>query len=247
MLLTAHFFWFILFAMVLAKLSNEIVSMRGRFGGVYFKTGPDGQHIQAMPRNVNYTRSLSQQGHGNFFDEVGASGIKGYSGSVGLWLAAFVAAFASLWAIFATMYYFHEKGKDPKKISGYNWYIHYALMFPEAERPPFWKPPHAPGKLPEYIVAYRGPWMYQHTPTEQPDYSPGEYYWEGVEFNGRPSYHTDDGRWYLWWRGDVWVLSLGFDYEDPPTTFYSTGTSRRGRYRNDFHNTWAHVYWGYKR
>lgn len=47
--------------MALAKLSPGIVEIRGRFGGVYFKKNPTGQHIQAMPRHVRSPIQASRQ------------------------------------------------------------------------------------------------------------------------------------------------------------------------------------------
>jgi len=234
--------------MALAKLSNEIISIRGRFGGVYFKKSPDGQHIQAWPRLVNYTRSPAQRGGFGPFSPFLGFGIEGYSGSAALWLAALIATFGAAWAAYAIAYVFSKPGKEGKHISGYNWYIYYALAFAECEHPPFWKPPHSPGDLPAYIVAYRGRWQYEHAPDEWPAEACGDYYWEGIGWQGKPSYKTDDFNWHIWWRGDLWVVSPGPGFEPEGLTYYRTelenGSKITGYYKNPVTKKLAHVYFG---
>lgn len=42
--------------MAIAKLGPQIIEIRGKFGGVYFKKNPASQHVQAMPRHVHSGR-----------------------------------------------------------------------------------------------------------------------------------------------------------------------------------------------
>lgn len=230
--------------MALCRLAPGIISIRGRLGGVYFKCGPDGQHVQAMPRVWNYTRSPAQQGAWGPGSPFGSFGIKGFSGAAGLWGLALLAFGAALWFIFGMSYMFVRAGKEPKKITGYNWYVHYALAFPECERPPFWKPPHSPGELPNFIATYKGLWTYEHAPGEWPTECCSDYYWQGVPWNGKLTYHNDAFTWFLWWKPPVWVLSTGVDYEEPGLTFYSDSDQIMGTYRNPETNNFTNVYWG---
>lgn len=232
--------------MALVKLSHSITSIKGRQGGIYWKRDPNGQHIQAMPRVWNYTRSPAQIGRASFFEGLPGFGIAGYSGAATMWLAALCAFFAAAWAIFAVGYYFYRIGKEPKKISGYNWYMHYALAFPDAGRPPLWKPPYSPNNIPDHIVTYRGRWQYDHAPPGWPAESPGGYYRKGIEWNGEPSYHTEDYGKFLWWRGDKWILSDGIGEDGPPNTFVELLDEKIGWYHNPTSGTNARVDWGFR-
>lgn len=219
--------------MALVKTDGTIVSIRGRFGGVYFKTGKPGIHIQAMPRHVYYTMSKLQ-----------FIGVEAFSTMAAYWLMALAMAFGAAWATFALIYIFIDDEGESKRISGYNWFMHYAMMFPEADRPPFWKPPHAPYELPNFLVTYRGMWTYEHTPPEHPDWSPFGYYWYWGIYAETPLYKTDDSKWFLWWKDGIWVISPGPDFEPPEKTFYSPGPEIKDYYYNPFRKVSCHVYVG---
>lgn len=221
--------------MVLAKTDNTIVSIRGRFGGVYFKIGSDGQHIQAMPRHVNYQRSPAQ---------VHGSGISGFSSCAWIWQLALLGFFAAAWAAYALVFFFTTKTGERKKITGYNWYIYYGMMFPEEWGTQFWKPPHSPGELPQCIVTYQGMWTYEHSPLEWPVWAPTDYYWFGGWFGEYPYFITDNKKWFLWRKETCWVLTTNLGVEDPETTFYSDGVNIFDYYRNPVKKKWAHVYIG---
>lgn len=220
--------------MALVRLSNEIVSIRGRFGGVYFKTDPNGQHIQAMPHNVKYPRSTFQM-----------AGINAWTGMSGFWMLALLTFGMALWVAYAAIHFFTTKTGEKKKITSWNWYVHYAMRFPESEGMPFWKPPHAPGDLPHFICTFRGRWMYEHTPlTWGPDCQAG-YYWPGpVPWNGKPTYQTDDFEWHLWWKDPEWILSPGPGFEPEGLTSVGEGGTIKGYYRNPITTHRSHVYQG---
>jgi len=230
--------------MALIKTSSDIVTIRGRFGGVYFKTGPDGKHVQAMPRVWNYTRSPAQKGGWGPGSPFMSAGIDGWSGAAGLWLMALLAFFAAAWFAYALAHWFTTRYGEKKHITGYNWYMYYGLRFPECERPPFWKPPHSPGELPDFMVTYQGTWMYERSPPEWPGDCPAGYYWEGTPAHGKPTYHADDFEWFLWWLPGLWVLSPGVDYQPAERTFYSSGENIIDYYRNWHTGKWSHVYLG---
>lgn len=222
--------------MVQVKLSSEILEIRGQSGGVYFKTGRPGQHIQAMPRHVNYSRIGTQ---GRFRDAYSAAGA--------FWALALIAAFGTTWAAYALANLFIDRNGESKRITGYNWYIHYALTFPEAEALPFWKPPHAMGVRPDYFAVVKGRWMYHLEEPDWPDYCCGGYYWYDGEWNGKPEYKTDDRVWWIWWKDPHWVISWGLDIELPDTTYYSVGDNINDYYYNPVQKTYAIVYIGTRR
>lgn len=219
--------------MVQVKLNRSIVSIHGRHGGNYFKRGVDGTHLQAMPRNVYNVRAGPQM-----------AGVSNYSGMAAIWHLALLTFFWAAWHAFALVNLFTDDDGRSKKITGYNWYIHYWILFPEEERLPFWQPPRKRGDLPSYIVTWQGLTMYRKTPDVWPAHCSAGYYYPGLEWNGAPSYRTDDMHWFLWWTGVSWCLSLGLDFEDPATTYYSDGIEINDWYRNAANNSWAHVYVG---
>lgn len=220
--------------MVQVKLSKEILSIRGRYGGVYFKTGRPGQHIQAMPRKIRYMRIGKQ---GRYRDAYSAAGA--------FWALALLAWFGTMWAAFALANLFIDRNGEKKRISGYNWYVHYALTFPERDEfHPFWKPPHAPGDLPNYVVTFRGKFTYYNTPPERPIISCSGYYWESIPWNGKPSYRTDDMDWHIWWKAPIWVISPAPGFEPAIRTYYSPTPDETAWYQNPVTGYRAHVYNG---
>ncbi|MCK5616905.1 hypothetical protein KAR91_84365 [Candidatus Pacearchaeota archaeon] len=230
--------------MALVILGPQIKLIRGRFGGVYFKSGPDGQHIQKMPRVWHYPRTPAQEGawgHGSGFFSTGA---KGFSGASALWMLALLGFFGALWVTWALANLFITKEGGEKHITGYNWYIHYAMRFPEAERPPFWKPPRAVNDMPAFIVTYRNTWTYEHTPLEWPGESPTDYYWEYATYNDKPAYLGDDRKWWLYWEDPIWVLSTVLG--EKPAGFYyeSSGGDIVDYYQNPVSKRFSHVYFG---
>lgn len=219
--------------MALVKLGGQIVSIRGRLGGVYFKSGPDGTHIQAMPRHVNRPHSM-----------LAMAGIKAWTGMSALWSMALLLSYMAAWSIFALLHDYTSEDGEEKKLTAYNWYMHYAMMFPEAYTMPFWKPPHAPGDLPHYVTTGRGQWMFEHAETDWPADLAGGFYWPGMDYNGAPSFRTDDYEWFIWWKDPVWVVSKSLGWEPAGTTFYSPDGEIEGWYKNPVTNRLTHVYGG---
>lgn len=219
--------------MVLAKTDKSIISIRGRHGGVYFKKSPDGQHIQSMPRIVHYTRSGLQ---GAFVSQ--------YTGMSALWHLALVAFFGAAWATFALIHWFRKPGQEPKKITGFMWYVHYGMRFPETESPAFWKPPHSPGDLPSYIVTSGTHGHFEHAPPDWADDYPGGYFWPKFPWNEKLFYGTDDGNWSIWWKDPMWVVSPSPGFEPADKTYYSTNDDITDWYQNPVTKKYIHVYIG---
>lgn len=230
--------------MALVKTDNTILSIRGRFGGVYFKTGPDGQHVQAWPRNIKYTRSNAQMGSGSIIPHSSASGIAGYSAVAYLFGLACIAAFALIWAAFGLAYLFLTKGRELKHITGYNWFMHYGLAYPEENRPPYFRPPHSPSERPSFIALYKDEWTYHHAPEDWPDECPSNNYYEWEIYNDRLSYRADEGKWSIWWKDPVWVISPGTGWEPAGKTFYSPGGLITDYYLNPVTGSKTHVFLG---
>lgn len=232
--------------MALVKLTGDIESIKGRFGGVYFKRGPEGQHVQAMPRTVKYVRSPAQQGQFGEGSPFGMSGIKGFSGAAEIWLLALCAFFAASWWAYAWTWYFFKPGHEPKKISGYMWYIHYALLFPEEERPPFWMAPHSPYDLPDFMVTYEGMWTYRRDPTDWAVDVNSEYYYEAGVHGGKSYFRSSNGDWFIWWSPPNWIISKGIGDLAGFTTFFKVGDPIDGRYENPVTGKFSIAYIGHR-
>ncbi len=219
--------------MAQAKLGNPIVSIRGRYGGVYFKTGRLGQHIQAMPRHVNYTRAGKQ-----------LALTEGFSSMSAFWLLACLVYFGAAWAAFALLYLFTDKRGEKKRISGYNWYIHYALTFPETDEPHFWAPPPSPYALPDYVISSGTTWHLEHAPPDWPADAPYGYFYVETDWNGKPWYANYVFTWFLWWKDPYWVVSTDLGWEVPGLSFHSPGPEIQDYYRNPVTKKYCHVYAG---
>lgn len=227
--------------MALIKLGPEIISLRGRCGGIYYKKDKSGQHIQKMPRYWNYTRTPAQVGGWGWGSPFAASGISGFSGASLFWLAALVASYAIIWALFALAYLFYTLKGERKRITGYNWYLHFALGYPRAKRPPLWKPPKTPTEFPDRIAVYEESWSYERREIDFPDESPTAYYDFGGFFNGQNYYLAKEEGWELWWKDPVWVLSPGRGQEPAGKTYYSEGAESVGIYINPVTGSNTHV------
>ena len=213
--------------MALVKTTKAIVTIRGRCGGNYFKHSPDGQHIQAMPRHVKFAHS-----------EARMFGVKGMSFASPIWMLALIAGYAIAWAGFAAYHYFTSETSGPHRISGYNWYIHYAMIFPETERPPMWRPPAGPYQLPNFIATgYRDLEMYYITQEQWPAWWPFDYFTDrGQTHLGDIVYETDNGIWFLWWNGERWIVSRGAGNVEIGWTWFGTTFEINGQYHNPGRN-----------
>lgn len=243
------------FLVALCKLGNGIIDMRGKFGGVYFKRGTDGQHVQALPRRVRYTTwpnsGAQERGILKAKTRGFGSGLKGFlngvgmfSAMAGIWLAILLLAMGVLWSGFALHNLYVDKTGRGKKISGYNWFMHFALAGEGGNQLPFWKPPHAQHDRPDFYVVYKGRWMYDHAPEEWPDETPSDYYWLIGELNGKNWYATDNRRWNIFWDGSDWCMTQAPGEWVPDVSWKSVDDEPFGYYQNPDTGSFSHVYNG---
>jgi len=214
--------------MALAKTSNEIESIRGRFGGVYFKKDNSGQHIQAMPRHIYNTFGGTPPPYIPTHSFSRGSYINSWSNLAGLWGLAFVGASMATWAAFAVVFSLFVKSGVWKHVSGWNWFTHFNIERQVNGYLPYWKAPPAPDFLPPLVLALEGTKAYSQTPPLPID-DPTDYYWAAWWYNEKRSYQSDSKEWVIWWTGVGWVCShfLG-SWEGKH--YYKSGDSPFGDY-----------------
>lgn len=230
--------------MSLVKLSNEILSIHGRFAGMYFKKDNSGQHLQAWPRVWHYTRSPAQMGVSGLSGAGTNHGISGFSTLSVLWHMALLIFFLGLWTAFAAANYFITKKGDERKMTNWDWFVHWGMFPEESDRAPFWKPPHARNELPNFVVLYKGYKAYGTAPPEWDDLTTTGYYWHKGIYNRHPYYAADDVSYVLWNNNTTWVLSPLLGLETPGMTSYSQTGDINAYYLNPDTHIRTNVYWG---
>ena len=199
--------------MALAKTSNEILSIRGRCGGIYFKKDNYGQHIQTMPRAI---RKASMQG---------TIELAGHSRGNRLAYINSWTHIATIWAMKAAYIFLigflemaEERTSDltkskGKKLTGWNWFTHLNVPRVAEGLPPYTYPPrgadprygdqdYKPWKLPTYTIVGKD------NDVETIGLYPAGY---GGTHKGKPYYLPDHYKSnnVLWWDDDRWILSSG--------------------------------------
>ena len=218
--------------MALCKLSNQIVSMHGKFAGVYFKHDNTGQHIQKCPRHVRGAVQFSESTFGPPHSFSFSSGIKHFSGCALLWLMALCSFYVASWITYAALHFLRKKNGKKQKMTGYLWYMYYAMMLPETTVQPYWKPPHSPGDHPSFYITKGTTGFYNESPTTWPSDFPADYYWPFMDYNGKPAFRNDDKTWNIWYKGPMYVVSKILGGEHPDWTYYGEGTGLSGWFIN---------------
>lgn len=193
--------WYSLYArqffltMALVKTDNTILELRGRFGGVYFKKDSAGQHIQAMPRTVRYTRTGIQ-----------GKGVAGFSMIAGLWALALVLAFIPAWIMFAFVFTWLTASGVYITLTCWNWFVHYNQYRALMDYNPYWAPPRSPTDLPDRVC------MTEHTLpfTTPPPFGPYDctaYYQYAGIYNDKGFWESYDKNWYIWYKDEHYYIS----------------------------------------
>jgi hypothetical protein len=148
--------------MAICKTSNEIESVSGQFGGIYFKKDNAGQHIQAMPRSV---RKASMQSPITYSPLLGGSRsayILSWTKKAKQWLmiASILWYFSEVWQSFADANEWKNKRGKITKPTAYNWWMHFNVTRDVEGLPPYTYPPRSSLTLPVYTIV--GPWFTAH-------------------------------------------------------------------------------------
>lgn len=191
--------------MALVKTDKTILSIRGSFGGVYFKKDNSGQHVQAKPRHVHN----SFGGMGSVITGMApfSKGDMTLSWSMGVaaWVFLILLGLTMPWVNWSEIFLYMEGEHPPQKLTGYNWFLHFNVIRCAKKKPTWWTPPKTPYNLPDGISTAIFP---------QLDHM--NFYVAGF-YNGDTYFKSHDGNWFNWWSGSSWIISpkLG-EAEDPP-------------------------------
>jgi hypothetical protein len=204
--------------MAICKTDNSIKSIRGRFGGVYFKKDNAGQHIQVMPRSIRKA-SLESPMIAPESPELNRAAMRdAFSGAAWWWMLVIALAAITGWVLFAGEFTYGLDEDRQKKISGYNWFMHFNVIRNAKGKPPRIHPPNSPSDLP-VAEATSG-------------YNPLNYsnFYDAGMYNGKKLYKSQDGKWYTWWLDPSWVISNQPGQAEEPPYWFRLDESEFGDY-----------------
>jgi hypothetical protein len=189
------------------KMSNEILSLRGRFGGVYFKHDNAGQHIQSMPRGIHRAQFGSRSLYNRIFSEC-----------LYRWKALLLTVMAVFWYEFAKREFFTKKDGIKVRLPPGYWFNHYNVKRIYLEENVWYYPPNHVNETPPYYSAGKAFGEYGN-----PLYPAGEY-------NGKTKYKFGVGPLFLWWDGSMWWVSSWPGYTPPNYCWFRPSPDIDGTY-----------------
>ena len=204
--------------MVQIKTDGNITSIRGRFGGQYYKTGKDGIHAQTMPRSI---RKVSMETPIIYPSSPGGSRaayIKSWTCMIQFY--KFILLWTSLikWGEFSFKFLYRTRKGDLKKLNPYQWFLHYGTRRDILGLPPYTTPPRAPNDLPKRTGVGE-------------DYKKEtlNFYEEGIH-NEKPYYKSTESGLYLYREGPSWFISPTLGETEIPPFWFRLGTENIGFY-----------------
>lgn len=184
--------------MALVKTSSAITSIKGKLGGVYFKSGRDGIHVQAMPRRYIMLSSTegylytTSKGKGRGF------GAKKYTVMAQAWRDIMELIGIGMWFAFALATEAMGLNIDGKPLTAYQLWIKLNMPRSLLEREAYTNPPKALNDLPAFIM-YGPEWSELiNTYFSLPYTSTLQLYSTDIIYTNKPVY-----RWWLWDYGDL--------------------------------------------
>lgn len=210
--------------MALAKTSNGIISIRGRFGGTYFKTTGGIIQQQAMPRHVYNTfggtvppiehHSLPTRWK-NIYAFTKSSRAFFYLAAIGV-----ISGFGEI----AEYCLYPTKSGTRKKLAAYHWWQHYNTSRMARDLPPYTIPPKSLFNPPNVVIT--GNWWGKNTLN---------MYMLGVYHGGKPIYEMQLNPW--WWQewyilheNGIWYITNEHGIQPPATVWYNPTGEITGEY-----------------
>jgi hypothetical protein len=204
--------------MALLKTSGEILSLRGQYGGMYFKNDNIGLHLQSMPRSI---RKASME-HGTSIPS-GSDGWRGFmagsfSSCAWEWWLMVAAGVVLLWVAFGDEWILQYGAEQGRTLNDFQWHMHFNVPRKAKQWPLWWRPPKSPKDLPDAV-----------TTTEYTALDHRNFYEDG-QYNNKTLFRSMDGLWYCWWLDPSWIISNSPGQSEIPPYWYRFDLSAFGEY-----------------
>jgi hypothetical protein len=210
--------------MALAKTDNSIESIRGRYGGIYYKKDNAGQHVQAMPRHVYNTfgGTLSAPVGGTKTQRIinilaFTKAARAWASLVGTLVVAGFGNIAELWLS-------PKKNSLYKKLNAYQWWLLFNVMRIAKDLPPYTLPPRKLLDPPDHVIT--GTHWGKNTINM---YRSGLYH-EGYIFSRMQENPWQWDECYLFHHGDSWYISPVMTVIPQPPYWRKVGEDQEGIY-----------------
>jgi hypothetical protein len=147
--------------MVMMQTNGTVVSIRGRFGGTYFKTTAGIIQQQAAPRHVKNTFGGTATPPELRIAKSRLAYINSWTKKTKDWLllASVLWYFAEVWQNFADANDAKNKRGKKTKPTGYNWWMKFNVKRDAEGLPDYTVPPRSSCTLPQYTIV--GEWIKQ--------------------------------------------------------------------------------------
>lgn len=204
--------------MALIKTAPIIVSIHGKFGGVYFKKDNSGQHVQSFPRSIRKL-SMKKSTLITGFSDIRAGNISSFSTAAAWWVMLIAGAiFYVLYKAFSLEWEYQLREGGTIILPPYQWFMHFNATRPRRKLPPMAIPPKTPLDIPA-----------AETTTDFPPLSYQNFYDIGV-WNGKKLYQSQDQKWHCWWLDPSWIISETPGESEEPPYWYRIDESPFGDY-----------------
>lgn len=198
--------------MAIVKTSNDIESIRGRFGGVYFKKDNAGQHIQAMPRSIRKVSMTSPVIPPESPGGSRAAGINGFTAASIIGVLIMATIYLIMWTAYAISKWYITKRNEKKRLDARKWFLHFNIMRCAKNLPPYTMPPIEPNQLPEFVITGDHFGRFTQNMYEQPTLIGGKPWYK------RQRDPFDSDQYSLWYHEGTWYISMFPEW--PPSIQY---------------------------
>lgn len=214
--------------MAIAKTDTGIISIRGRFGGTYFKTTRGIIQQQAMPRHVYNTFGGTPPPylHSSKFNR--GQWINAWTNTAKMY-AVFTAAILLLdWTTRTAQWLFPSGKAKGKKLAMRAWFMHFNTPRTIEGLPPYTAPPRGPTDLPDYTIV--GQILGQHTINT---------YRSEQKYLDKYQYYDEALKWFVQWYDNRWNVTLYLGPELGSLYWHKAGEDPVGIYDPEL--PWQHT------
>jgi hypothetical protein len=214
--------------MALMKTDDCIISMRGQFGGVYFKRDRYGQHCQAMPRSIRKASMFGEGAPQHFSSGNRSAYAAGFSAALEALFGAIAAAGFFVGAIIVFMWTTYAAKFFVNKLNYPAVFVKTNLNRAKEKKYPYLCPPRSPTELPDYVA-------YSKAFTEFYEISTMNFYKSELMHAGKNTYDKQEeyfpaGKWKLWHEAGIWNVSNSAGYPINGVFWYRENENPVGEY-----------------